>query len=67
MLSNMPSLDGAAILEALPEGAILIDQDARIRFINAAAVGILGIDADMPIGQSLADLPGGFGLDGCSD
>jgi signal transduction histidine kinase len=67
MLSNMPSLDGAAILEALPEGAILIDQEARICFINAAAVSILGIEGDRPTGQSLADLPGGFGLDGTAE
>ncbi|HET9221483.1 MAG TPA: histidine kinase dimerization/phospho-acceptor domain-containing protein [Roseiflexaceae bacterium] len=62
MPSNMPSLDGVAILEALPEGAILIDRDARICFVNTAAVRILGIEGDMPIGRSLADLPGGLGL-----
>jgi signal transduction histidine kinase len=67
MLPNMPFLDGAAILEALPEGAILIDQDARIRLINAAAVSILGIDASAAVGRSIADLPGGFVLDGTDE
>ena len=63
MLSNMPSLDGTAILEALPAGAILIDRGARIRFINSAAASLLGIEGDLPIGQSLADLPGDLRLD----
>jgi signal transduction histidine kinase len=67
MLSNMPPLDGAAILEALPEGAILIDQDARIRFINSAAVDMLGTEATMPLGQSLAELPGCSSLDGAAE
>jgi signal transduction histidine kinase len=67
MLSNMPSLDGAAILEVLPEGAILIDQDDRIRLINTAAVDILGIDAGAAVGRSITELPGGFVLDGADE
>src|SRR5689334_11168497 len=63
MSSNMPSLDGTVILEALPGGAILIDQDACVCFINSAAVGILGIEAGAAVGRPITDLPGGFELD----
>jgi two-component system sensor histidine kinase VicK len=63
MSPNMPSLDGTVILEALPGGAILLDQDACVCLINNAAIGILGIEAGAAVGRPITELHGGFELD----
>lgn len=48
------------VFEALREGVILIGEDGRVNFLNAAASRFFGLDAEHSIGKKLADLVRGM-------
>jgi signal transduction histidine kinase len=50
------------ILHALADGALVADIDGVVRQANPAAAALLGMSADMLVGQRLDALPGGAAL-----
>ncbi len=46
----------AAALDALPDGAVLLDADARVTCINAVAVEMLGVSRSEAVGAPAADV-----------
>lgn len=52
-----------AILRSIGDGVIVGDRLGRIRLINPAAEGLLGIRAEVFLGRALGDLPGAPGDD----
>lgn len=53
-----PFGDGArlALLDRLPETVVVLDREARIRWINATGLGALGYSLDEVVGMSVFDL-----------
>lgn len=48
--------DARALLEAAPDGVMLLDDDERIRFVNAAVCTLAGVSADALTGRRPVDL-----------
>lgn len=51
-----PSIDYEALLAWLPDMVLVLDRDVRIRYVNAAALEVLGVDPAVWIGRSALDL-----------
>jgi len=50
-----------AILEAVADGVLVTDANDEINFINSSTKRILGLQAEMTVGQSLENFVGLFG------
>ncbi len=46
----------AAVLETMADGALITDEDGRVRLINPAAARLLGTDAEAALGRTLAEV-----------
>ncbi len=53
----------SALLDALPVGVIVIDDDARVVAFNAGATEILGVQAERPVGRALIESVRSYDLD----
>ncbi len=53
----------SALLDALPVGVIVIDDDARVVAFNAGATEILGVQAERAIGRALIESVRSYDLD----
>jgi len=46
----------AAVLETMADGALITDEDGRVRLINPAAARLLGTDTEAALGRTLAEV-----------
>jgi len=46
----------AAVLENMADGALITDEDGRVRLINPAAARLLGTDTEAALGRTLAEV-----------
>jgi two-component system phosphate regulon sensor histidine kinase PhoR len=53
----------AALLDVLPVGVVVIDDDARVTAFNAAASDILGVQAERAVGRALIESVRSYDLD----
>ncbi|HKW44022.1 MAG TPA: ATP-binding protein [Candidatus Eremiobacteraceae bacterium] len=53
----------AALLDALPVGVVVIDDDARVTAFNAAASDILGVQTERAVGRALIESVRSYDLD----
>jgi two-component system, OmpR family, phosphate regulon sensor histidine kinase PhoR len=53
----------AALLDALPVGVVVIDDDARVTAFNAAASEILGVQSERAVGRALIESVRSYDLD----
>jgi two-component system nitrogen regulation sensor histidine kinase GlnL len=52
-------LDGTDLLDALVTGVFLLDQDIRVRYLNAAAQTLIGLSSNQALGRCITELTRG--------
>ena len=59
LLIATPRIDGTELLDAMVTGVILLDQDLRVGYLNAAAQTLLGVGLNQTLGRPVAELTRG--------
>ncbi|EEG76467.1 PAS domain-containing protein [Dethiobacter alkaliphilus] len=55
---QLPVIQAEAVLQSLPEGTIVTDANATIRFINKRAAEIFAVDVAAAVGQPFINVFG---------
>jgi len=53
------NLDSTELLDALVTGVFLLDQDIRVKYLNAAAQNLIGLSPNQALGRSITELTRG--------